>query len=119
MCGLEFQSPTDIISALTRKSDKPIPENIHGRVQAKCYEKGVMLLTTSIYPVRFLSSTFRLRPGSQPSIRSCVRLLCLTKGVRAILQVIRFIPALIVTEEEMDRAIKAVVESVEEVALEG
>ena len=84
MVGLEFNSASDPICALSpKKSDKPVPDNIHSRVQAKCYEHGLMLLTTSIYPV------------------------------------IRFIPALIVTEEQMEVAIGILKKALEEVALEG
>lgn len=62
MVGLEFNDSSDSICALSKKSDKPVPKNIHSRVQAKCYEAGLMLLTTSIYPVSFffaIPSTFR------------------------------------------------------------
>ncbi|KAL7417790.1 putative aminotransferase [Mrakia frigida] len=83
MVGLEFNDSSDSICALSSKSDKPIPKNIHTRVQAKCYEQGLMLLTTSIYPV------------------------------------IRFIPALIVTEEQMATATSILKKALEEVALEG
>ena len=55
MVGLEFNDSSDSICALSSKSDKPVPKNIHTRVQAKCYEAGLMLLTTSIYPVSWLS----------------------------------------------------------------
>lgn len=55
MVGLEFNDSSDSICALSSKSDKPIPKNIHTRVQAKCYEQGLMLLTTSIYPVSLRS----------------------------------------------------------------
>ena len=84
MVGLEFNSASDPICALSpKKNDKQIPDNIHSRVQAKCYEQGLMLLTTSIYPV------------------------------------IRFIPALIVSEEQMEKAIGILKKAIEEVALEG
>lgn len=84
MVGLEFNSSSDPICALSpKKNDKPVPDNIHGRVQAKCYEQGLMLLTTSIYSV------------------------------------IRFIPALVVTEEQMANAVGILKKALEEVALEG
>lgn len=54
MIGVEFNSSSDPICALSDKSGKKIPENIPARVQNKCYEAGLMLLTTSIYPVSTL-----------------------------------------------------------------
>lgn len=87
MIGVEFHDPNDPICALSSKakklSAKAVPANIPTRVQNKCFEKGLMVLTTSIYPV------------------------------------IRFIPALIVTEQEMARAMDIFKSALEEVALEG
>lgn len=85
MAGLEFNIPSDPICALASSFDtsKVVPDKLALRVQDRCYEKGLMLLTTSIY------------------------------------QVIRFIPALIVTEEQMATALRILKESVEEIALEG
>jgi 4-aminobutyrate aminotransferase len=89
MIGVEFHDPTDAICSLSAKaqaaeaSGKSTPANIPTRVQNKCFEKGLMVLTTSIYPV------------------------------------IRFIPALIVTEAEMAQAMDIFKQALEEVALEG
>lgn len=88
MVGIEFTpsvEPFTIGSASSGSDQKSSVriKNIGGRVAKKCLEKGMLILTTSIFDV------------------------------------IRFIPALNVSEEEMALACKIFKESLEEVAHEG
>lgn len=54
MVGLEFNAPSDPICEMAAnfQKDKKLPADIARRVQDKCFDKGLMLLTTSIYSVR-------------------------------------------------------------------
>lgn len=83
MVAVEFRSNTDKLTHEGLAPGTALPQKIGSRVQAKCKEKGVIILTTSCFDT------------------------------------IRFIPALIVTEEEMSRAMTAFGEALNEVALEG
>lgn len=78
MIGVEFVSSTKhpIPSAVIKNST---PDNIGAKVQKKCLEKGLMLLTTSAFDV------------------------------------IRFIPPLTISKEEMELGCKIFKESVREV----
>lgn len=53
MIGIEFNSPN---SPYTPSPDsKPIPDKIASRVQAKCMEKDLLTLTTSVFEtIRFI-----------------------------------------------------------------
>ena len=81
MIGVEFASPSKhpIPNANVSKS---LPDNIGGRVQKRCLEKGLMLLTTSAFDV------------------------------------IRFIPPLTISEDEMALGCKLFKESIKEIAKE-
>lgn len=94
MVGVEFQPAEEPICAATSRSGNEGPSSVAGagqkrvkdigsRVARKCLEKGMLILTTSVFDV------------------------------------IRFIPALNITEEEMAEAIKIFKESLLEVAKEG
>ncbi|KAM0790489.1 hypothetical protein ACM66B_003363 [Microbotryomycetes sp. NB124-2] len=53
MIGVEFNSPTD--SLTPSKTGAKIPANMAARVQAKCLEKDMLTLTTSVYQcLRFI-----------------------------------------------------------------
>lgn len=53
MVGVEFASPTTVAHDIAYKKDTP--NNMAARVAKKCLEKGLFLLTTSIYQVvRFI-----------------------------------------------------------------
>lgn len=82
MVAVEFRSRTDPLTQKGVDASK-IPENIGKRVQKKCHDEGVFILTTSCFDT------------------------------------MRFIPPLIVTEEEMQKAIDVFSKAVEEVAREG
>lgn len=81
MVGVEFPSPTSSVHDPFTKAG--VPQNIASRVSAKCLEKGLMLLTTSVF------------------------------------QVVRFMPPLNITKEELANGIKIFQEAVREVAREG
>jgi 4-aminobutyrate aminotransferase len=51
MLAVEFNDASDPICQLHLEG-KTVPKDIAGRVQKKCFEQGLMVLTTSIYPVR-------------------------------------------------------------------
>lgn len=51
MLAVEFNDPADAICQ-QHATDKAVPKDIANRVQKKCFEQGLMALTTSIYPVR-------------------------------------------------------------------
>lgn len=51
MLAVEFNDASDPICQL-HSEGKTLPKDIAGRVQKKCFEQGLMVLTTSIYPVR-------------------------------------------------------------------
>lgn len=53
MIGIEFNNPTDPYTSAA--PGQQIPANIASRVQAKCLEKDVLTLTTSVYQtIRFI-----------------------------------------------------------------
>lgn len=79
------------------KKAAQIPEKIASRVQQKCLEKGMLVLTTSVY------ETVCARYSERQMLISTQ---------------IRFIPPLIVSEGEMKQAIGIIKESIEEVAAE-
>ncbi|KAF9472060.1 acetylornithine aminotransferase [Pholiota conissans] len=95
MVGVEFATPKtsehhfSSHSAASLPASSPYhpglnhPENIASRVAKKCIEKGMLILTTSVY------------------------------------EVIRFIPPLNVTEEDMKKGCAIFAESVKEVVMEG
>jgi 4-aminobutyrate aminotransferase len=78
MVGVEFASPT----ALTAPNPKA-PKNMASRVSKKCLERGMLILTTSVF------------------------------------EVVRFIPPLTVSEEDMKKGCEIFAESVEDVVKEG
>jgi len=80
MVALEFASPTPANDPFAVPS---APQNLASRVSKRCLEKGMLLLTTSVY------------------------------------QVVRFIPPLNVSEEDMVKGCKIFAEAVEEVVREG
>ncbi|SGY33347.1 BQ5605_C002g01485 [Microbotryum silenes-dioicae] len=87
MIGIEFKSPTDPYTP--SKIGQKIPAKMSSRVQAKCLEKDMMTLTTSVYEtIRLASST-------------------------------RFIPPLNITKEEMKKGCDIVREAIIEVVKEG
>lgn len=79
MIAIEFKDPN---STLTRgnKHNATLPANLNKHVQDACMERGLLTLTTSIYPV------------------------------------LRMIPALIVTGEEVDEMLATLTEAIAEVA---
>jgi 4-aminobutyrate aminotransferase len=81
MVGVEFVSPTS--SVHDPFTTQGAPQNIANRVSAKCLEKGMLLLTTSVF------------------------------------QVVRFIPPLNISKEEMEKGCQIFKEAVEEVVREG
>lgn len=81
MVGVEFASPTASGYDPTLKSGAP--KSMASRVAAKVLERGVLLLTTSVF------------------------------------EVVRFIPPLNISKEDMEKGIKAFQEAVEEVVREG
>lgn len=81
MVGVEFASPTSsVYDPFTKQG---VPKDIASRVSAKCLEKGMLLLTTSVF------------------------------------QVVRFIPPLNVSKEDMEKGCQIFKEAVEEVVREG
>jgi len=57
MVGVEFASPTSTISGITTDVGvvQGAPEKMASRVAKKCIEKGMLILTTSVYEViRFI-----------------------------------------------------------------
>lgn len=88
MVGVEFASPTSPggphdFSKFSGEVAEGIPKNIASRVAAKCIEKGMLILTTSIY------------------------------------EVVRFIPPLNITEEDLSTGCEIFADSVKEVMKEG
>lgn len=81
MVGIEFASPSASGWDAARRPDAP--KNMASRIAAKVLERGVLLLTTSVF------------------------------------EVVRFIPPLNISKEDMDKGIKAFQEAVEEVVREG
>lgn len=81
MIGVEFASPSTLPHDIAYSADAP--KDMASRVAKKCIEKGMYLLTTSIY------------------------------------QVVRFIPPLNISQEDLAKGCKIFAESVEEVVREG
>lgn len=53
MVGVEFKSPTDRYTPAQNK----VPAKMASKVQNKCLEKDLLVLTTSVYEtIRFVSS---------------------------------------------------------------
>lgn len=81
MVGVEFASPTTVAHDIAYNDDAP--KNMASRIAKKCIEKGIYLLTTSIY------------------------------------EVVRFIPPLNISKEDMAKGCQIFTEAVEEVVREG
>lgn len=81
MVGVEFASPTGT-GAHDRFTNPAVPANLASRVAKRCLEKGLFILTTSVY------------------------------------QVIRFIPALNISQEDLRKGCAIFAEAVEEVVNE-
>ena len=82
MVGVEFASPPSVSSHDPNTLDGA-PKNLASRVAKRCLEKGVLILTTSVY------------------------------------EVVRFIPPLNVSAEEMAMGIEIFTRALEEVVKEG
>ncbi|GAA5879778.1 hypothetical protein JCM1840_001893 [Sporobolomyces johnsonii] len=55
MVGIEFKSPTDPFTPSNGKTGKKVPAKMSSRVQAKCLEQGLLVLTTSVFEtMRFI-----------------------------------------------------------------
>jgi len=88
MVGVEFATPSPFshsaaTSAVSTPPSSSHPKNMAARVAKKCIEKGMLILTTSVY------------------------------------EVVRFIPPLNVTKEDMKKGCAIFAESVREVVKEG
>ncbi|KAL7420401.1 hypothetical protein Q5752_005371 [Cryptotrichosporon argae] len=83
MVAIEFRSPADPLTTAGLPEGTAVPDKIGKRVQEKCLDRGVMLLTTSCFDT------------------------------------IRFIPPLVITEDEMKHAVDVFTQAVEDVAREG
>ena len=82
MVAVEFASPTGT-GPYDSFRNPSVPEKLASRVAKKCVEKGLLILTTSVY------------------------------------EVIRFIPALNISQEDLAKGCKIFAEAVEEVVREG
>lgn len=82
MVAVEFASPKGT-GAYDPFVNKAVPEKLASRVAKRCQEKGMFILTTSVY------------------------------------EVIRFIPALNVSKEDLAKGCQIFAESVEEIVKEG
>lgn len=81
MVAIEFKDPNSKLTRSHHLGDKvQLPPNLNKLVQDACYDRDLLVLTTSIYPV------------------------------------LRMIPALILSEEEVDRMLAVMAEAVKEVA---
>ena len=81
MIAVEFKDPTSFLTGQHDRGDNvKLPPNINALVQAACMDRGLLVLTTSIYPV------------------------------------LRMIPALIVSEAEVDEMLGTMREAVKAVA---
>lgn len=96
MVGVEFASPTPASDPFRLQG---APANLASRIAKKCQENGLFILTTSVYQVGVFLLPFRT-----PTPR------------RYVSQVVRFIPPLNITKEELAKgmgvfhaAVKAVV----------
>jgi 4-aminobutyrate aminotransferase len=79
MIAMEFKDPSSRLTA-SNKHNVTLPANLNKAVQDACMKRGLLTLTTSIYPV------------------------------------LRMIPALIVSEQEVDEMLSVMAEAVSEVA---
>ena len=82
MVAVEFASPTGT-GPYDSFRNPSVPEKLASQVAKKCVEKGLLILTTSVY------------------------------------EVIRFIPALNISQEDLAKGCKIFAEAVEEVVREG
>ena len=82
MVAVEFASPTGT-GPHDSFVNKSAPEKLATRVAKRCHEKGLLILTTSVY------------------------------------EVIRFIPPLNISQQDMQKGIQIFTEAVEEVVREG
>lgn len=82
MVAVEFVSPTGT-GPYDRFRDARVPEKLASRVAARCVEKGMLILTTSVY------------------------------------EVVRFIPPLNVSKEDLEKGVGIFKEAVYEVVREG
>lgn len=82
MIGVEFASPSPV-SAYDPNTLAGSPKNLASRVAKRCLEKGMLILTASVY------------------------------------EVVRFIPPLNISEEEMATGIEIFTQAIEEVVKEG
>ena len=81
MIAIEFKDPNSKLTRSHHLGDHvKLPGNLNKLVQDACYDRDLLVLTTSIYPV------------------------------------LRMIPALILTEEEVERMLSVLAEAVKEVA---
>lgn len=85
MVAVEFASPAGVGAQFgaSDSHDKPIPTNLASRVAKRCIEKGMLILTTSVY------------------------------------EVVRFIPPLNITQEDMAKGCQIFGEALKEVVKEG
>jgi len=84
MIGVEFSSPSPHVPGdLAENVNKDAPANAAARIAQKCLEKGMLILTTSVY------------------------------------EVIRFIPPLTVSKEEMKEGLRIFKEACEDIVKEG
>lgn len=82
MVALEFKDPKSKLTGRHSMGDEvQLPGNLNKMVQDACYDRGLLTLTTSIYPV------------------------------------LRMIPALILSEQEVDEMLGVLREAIKEVAL--
>ena len=100
MVGVEFASPTTVAHDIAYRKDAP--KDMASRVTKKCIEKGMYLLTTSIYQV--VSSQLPLVTIGFP---------------RLMAPQVRFIPPLNISSADMEKGCKIFSEAVEEVVREG
>jgi 4-aminobutyrate aminotransferase len=82
MAAIEFRDPKSRITGIDSKGAKldSLCSALHTLVQKECMNRGLLVLTTSIFPV------------------------------------LRLIPALIVSEEEVDKALQVIADSIATVA---
>ncbi|OCF32130.1 4-aminobutyrate transaminase [Kwoniella heveanensis BCC8398] len=80
MVAIEFKDPSSRLTSSHDRGDITLPGNLNKLVQDACYDRGLLVLTTSIYPV------------------------------------LRLIPALVLSEGDVDEALSILREAVQEVA---
>ncbi|TXT13140.1 hypothetical protein VHUM_01541 [Vanrija humicola] len=83
MVAVEFRTESDPLTTKDLPAGTALPKDIGKRIQKKCHDNGLLLLTTSCFDT------------------------------------IRFIPPLVITQDEMAQALKIFTAAVEEVAHEG